>query len=89
MDIKFDRAQISSINNIQLARVSKNKNLSYDHRVAVPTRETFEYILANAKKGNEMAAVQLDEWQRACEPKNEKEKQIVNLVKCAVDEILK
>ncbi|MGE5630025.1 MAG: hypothetical protein ACM3TR_02885 [Caulobacteraceae bacterium] len=87
MVIKFDRVQISSVNNMQSVRLNKNKDMSNDKKVAVPAKETFEYILESAKKGNEMAAVQLDEWQRCCKPQNAKEKQVISLINKATKEI--
>lgn len=89
MSIMFDRVQISSVNRIQLAAGSRNRGTDVNRQTAVPTRETFLYILENAKKGNEMAAVQLDEWKNTCKPQNDSEKQIVSMIQSAVNEILK
>lgn len=85
--MSFNKAQIASVNNIYLARVSKGGASA--HNVTVPTKETFEYILESAKKGNEMAAVQLDEWKSSCKPKSFKEMQVISMIKSATNEILK
>ena len=41
------------------------------------------------KKGNEFAAVLIDEWQNNCCPKNEKEQQVVELINRATGKIFK
>lgn len=89
MNIQFNKRLISSINNIHPAKTNKNADMSNNNKMAVPSKKTFNYILKNAKNGNEMAAVQLDEWQKSCVPQNDKEKQIVKMINNAVDEILK
>lgn len=89
MDIKFNRLLISSINNSHSIKSNKNTDLGNSKKNAVPSKETFDYIFQNAKKGNEMAAVQLDEWQKSCIPQNSKEKQIIRMINSAINEILK
>jgi hypothetical protein len=81
---KFNRALITSINSLQSNNSSKI-GMAYENKsVAVPEKETFKYILEKAKKGNEMAAVLLDEWQRSCKPGNEKEESIIRSINKAV-----
>lgn len=87
MDIKFSRMQISLINNGKLVGLNKEQNLYKNKKVAVPAKETFQYILECAKKGNEMAAVQLDEWHRCCTPQNPNEEQVIRLINKGVNEI--
>ncbi|KUO70306.1 MAG: hypothetical protein APF77_16595 [Clostridia bacterium BRH_c25] len=89
MITKFDRMQISSINDIHAGRISKVKGNVNSKKVAVPEKETFKYIFENAKKGNEMAAVLLDEWQKNCEPKGNKEEQIIHMINMAANRIFK
>ncbi|OGO79156.1 MAG: hypothetical protein A2Y23_06305 [Clostridiales bacterium GWB2_37_7] len=86
---KFDRMQIAYINNTQAAGDRKNNVLKQSKSVAVPHQETFKYVFDNAKKGNEFAAVLLDEWQNNCLPKNEEEKQVVELINKATNKIFK
>ncbi|MDF2841555.1 MAG: hypothetical protein K0Q99_2327, partial [Clostridia bacterium] len=71
MTTKFDRMQIAYINNACIAKDNKNNVLQRDKSMAVPQKETFKYVFNNAKKGNEFAAVLLDEWQNSCCPQNE------------------
>lgn len=89
MEIKFDRMQISSVNDAQAGRISRGKGAAAGKTIAVPEKETFRHVFANAKKGNEMAAVLLDEWQKKCEPKDNKEKQIIDLINMAAGRIFK
>ncbi len=85
--VKFSRELIATINENQSEEVNKvetgNKN------IAVPEQETFQYIYDNARKGNEMAAVLLDEWQRSCKPKDDKEELIVRTIQKAANKIFK
>lgn len=87
METKYNRALITSINNIQPVNSGKNKVGNQNKRVAVPEKEAFKYIFENAKKGNEMAAVLLDEWQRSCKPKDLKEEQIIRSINKAANRI--
>lgn len=80
---------ITSINNAQSVNASKSKIAGQGKRVAVPVKEDFKYVLENAKKGNEMAAVLLDEWQRSCKPKDIKEEQILKSINKAVSIIFR
>lgn len=89
MAIKFDRLIIESINGSQRGSINRNTNMGNYKRNIVPEKETFEYIFENAKKGNEMAAVLLDEWQKCCKPKDAEEKQIVDLINSAVNQLFK
>ncbi|MEA4849003.1 MAG: hypothetical protein VB106_17350 [Clostridiaceae bacterium] len=87
--MKFDRVQISSINDYQSVRIGSNANASKRKAIAVPKKETFNYVFENAKRGNEMAAVLLDEWEKNCEPKNNNETQIVSMINMAANRIFK
>ncbi|MGE5632224.1 MAG: hypothetical protein ACM3TR_14170 [Caulobacteraceae bacterium] len=89
MVAKFDRVQIASVNKIQSRHMNNMGNMPVIKKTAVPGKETFKYIFDNARKGNEMAAVLLDEWQKNCEPKGNKEKQVFQLINKAADEIFK
>lgn len=86
---KFDRVQISSINDYQSAKIAGSTNTSKRNTVAVPEKETFKHVFENAKKGNEMAAVLLDEWEKNCEPKDNKEMQIIHMISMATNRIFK
>lgn len=87
MITKFDRTLIASINGTDSLK-TKN-NLNYGRRIDVPQKETFNHVLNNAKRGNEFAAVLMDEWQRNCKPKNNEEMQIVSLINKAAHKIFK
>ena len=89
MITKFDRMQIAYINNAQVAMGSRKNILAQDRTIAVPKQETFKYVFNNAKKGNEFAAVLLDEWQKNCCPKNEQEQQVVELINKATKTIFR
>lgn len=89
MIVKFDRMQISSVNDIHAGRMSRRNGKVFCKPLAVPEKETFKHVFENAKKGNEMAAVLLDEWQKNCEPRNYQEEQIVQLINKAADRIFK
>lgn len=89
MVTKFDRMQISSVNDIQVHQLSKRKDAAGRKALAVPEKEIFYHIFENAKKGNEMAAVLLDEWQKNCQPKDNNEKQIFQLINAAAGRIFK
>lgn len=88
MITKFDRMQIASINNIQ-TRTSANRMAINSKPVEVPQADTFKQVFAKAKKGNELAAVLLDDWQKNCTPKNAEEKQVVELINKAATRIFK
>ena len=88
MITKFDRMQIASINNIQ-TRTSANRMAINNKSVEVPQADTFKQVFAKAKKGNELAAVLLDDWQKNCTPKNAEEKQVVELINKAATRIFK
>jgi hypothetical protein len=87
MVARFNRALIMSINNTQPIQPYNHKTGYKSKKVEVPEKETFRYVFEKAKRGNEMAAVLLDEWQRLCEPKNEKEVQIVKSISKAINKI--
>ena len=87
MVAKFNRELIRSINSGISNYPAKSKAPKQSKSVAVPGKETFRHVLENAKKGNEMAAVLLEEWQRSCKPGNEKEKRIVSSINKAADKI--
>ena len=87
MITKFDRMQIASINNAQT--VNRGSSIFHKKAVAVPQEETFKHVFNNAKKGNEFAAVILDEWQKNCNPKDDKEKEILQLINKAAEKIFK
>ena len=89
MITKFDRMQIAYINNAQVANGSRRNVLTQDQAMAVPKQETFKYVFNNAKKGNEFAAVLLDEWQKNCCPKSKEEQQVVELINKATKRIFK
>lgn len=89
MVAKFDRMQISSINDIWANRMSKGKGVAKARPLAVPEEETFRHVFENAKRGNEMAAVLLDDWQKNCEPKDKKEMQIIQMINMAAGRIFK
>jgi hypothetical protein len=57
--------------------------------VAVPQKKTFKHIFENAKKGNEMAAVLLDEWQKNCRPKDNEEMKVIHMINLAANRIFK
>ncbi len=86
---KFDRMQISFVN-VAPANISKSgSGMSKSTKVAVPEKETFEQIFEKAKHGNEMAAVLLDDWQRNCEPKDDKDMQVVHMINMAAKRIFR
>lgn len=85
--VKFNRELIATINGNQSEEVSKV--VAGNKKVAVPEQEIFQYIYDNARKGNEMAAVLLDEWQRSCKPKDDKEELIVRTIQKAANKIFK
>jgi hypothetical protein len=84
---KFDRMQISAINDNQESRVNRKKGAANGKTIAVPEKETFKHVFENAKKGNEMAAVLLDEWQKNCTPRDNKEEQIIQMINMAAGKI--
>lgn len=88
MITKFDRMQIAYINNAHQAD-DRKKQVMLQKAMAVPQQETFKYVFNNAKKGNEFAAVLLDEWQKNCCPTNAEEKQVVELINKATKTIFK
>lgn len=55
----------------------------------VPDISTFRHIFENAKKGNEMALVILDEWNRFCKPVSDGEKLVAEMIKNAADKLIK
>lgn len=87
MIAKFNRTQISSINNIKSNLWDNPNGRSDTKKVSVPEKETFKHIFENAKKGNEMAAVLLDDWHKSCRPQGDEEQQIYNLISKAVNRI--
>jgi hypothetical protein len=89
MITKFDRMQIANINSIHIANDKNNNVLNQNRYIAVPHQETFKYVFSNAKKGNELAAVLLDEWQNNCCPKNEEEQQVIDLINKATNKIFR
>ena len=89
MVIKYNRSVITSINSTQSVHPNKNTGTDKSKRIAVPEEEAFKYIFENAKKGNEMAAVLLDEWQRSCKPKDVKEEQIIRSINKAASQIFR
>lgn len=88
MITKFDRIQIESINNLQ-TKTTRKLGAINTKSVEVPHADTFKQVFAKAKKGNELAAVFLDEWQKNCTPKNAEEKQVVELINKAATKIFK
>lgn len=86
MAIRFNKSEIAFVNNLKkdtvLRKGGQNKG-----KVDIPTEESFSYILDKAKSGNEMAAVQIDEWNRFCKPRNTKEESVLNKVRKAAEEI--
>lgn len=86
MEIRFSRTEISSINSFKKSN-GYNSIDTGSKKVDVPKEESFEYVLNSAKSGNEMAAVQIDEWYRYCKPRSSTEKCVLNQIKKAVDEI--
>lgn len=86
MIARFDRMQISSVNDTYAGSM---KGGIENKAIAVPKKETFKHVFENAKKGNEMAAVLLDEWQKNCKPKNSSERQIIDMINMAADRIFK
>jgi hypothetical protein len=89
MVIKYNRSVITSINNTQSGHSNTNTITDRSRKIAVPEKDTFKYIFENAKKGNEMAAVLLDEWQRSCKPKDVKEEQIIRYINKAANQIFR
>ncbi len=87
MKIKFNRSEISSISSIQTFNIKKAKNIQQNKIVAVPAEEIAIYIYNVAESGNEMAAVQIDEWCRFCKPNNIKEEYVLSWIKKAADEL--
>ena len=87
MEIRFSRSEISSICSMQKCSAIKNRKVQYARKVAIPTEEIVIYILNRAKAGNEMAAVQIDEWCKYCSPSNSREQYILNMLKTAADEL--
>lgn len=57
--------------------------------VPVPDITTFKHIFNNAKKGNEMALVILDEWNRYCKPESNEEKLVAEMIKNAADKLFR
>ena len=87
MIVKYNRTLIMAINNTQ-SEQSRNNMVTHESKsVTVPEKETFDYIFRNALKGNEMAAVLLDEWQRSCQPKDEKEERVFKSIIRAANKI--
>lgn len=87
MEIRFARSEISAINGFKKNNEDSNIITRDIRKVIVPKEESFTYVLNSAKSGNEMAAVQIDEWYRYCRPRNSKEKYVLKQIKKAVDEI--
>ena len=55
--------------------------------IPVPDEETFEQILDRARNGNEMAALHIFEWQEYCAPENDRDTEIVKLIKNAANQL--
>lgn len=89
MFTKFDRMQISYVNVAQPEKNGGGTDAQDIRKVAVPEKETFEQIFEKAKNGNEMAAVLLDDWQRNCEPKDDKDMQVVHMINMAARRIFR
>jgi hypothetical protein len=87
--IKFDRSLITNINNVETYNIYKRKSIVNSKKVSVPKKDIFMHIFENAKKGNEMAVVILDEWQKFCKPKDETEKKVMHMIDKAAGEIFK
>ena len=87
MSIKFCRSKISYINDLRWIKSSNSKNTQQEMRVAIPSEESFTYVLTKAKSGNEMAAVQIDEWSRFGNAENNEEQCILYEIKRAYYEI--
>jgi hypothetical protein len=87
MTIVYNKLEISLINNIQKNILIKNKYFFQNRKITVPTEESFAYVLEKAKTGNEMAAVQIDEWQRFCTPRDDNEETILKKIKEATKDI--
>lgn len=85
METRFSRSEISSINNLRNG--NNNTSTNNSRKLYVPKEESFTYILNRAKSGNEMAAVQIDEWYRFCRARNSSEKCVLNQIRKAADEI--
>lgn len=87
--MKYDRGVISNVNISRNEAAGIYQDKSSTKKIAVPEEEAFRHVFQNAVKGNEMAAVLLDEWQRNCEPMDDSEKQIVNMINQAAKRIFK
>jgi hypothetical protein len=87
MSIKFCRSKISDINNSRREKSNNNKNTQQEMKVVLPSEESYTYVLSEAEAGNEMAAVQIDEWSRFGVPENSKELCILFKIKRAYNEM--
>lgn len=82
MEIRFNRLEIAAvINSLNIGNPRKTR------RISTPNEKTFDYLLDKAKAGNEMAAVQIDEWQRFCKFRNSRDKHVLELINNAVEEL--
>ncbi len=82
MEIKFKKQDITSINESLKTRVT-----GQDAKINVPTEESFTYVLNKAMSGNEMAAVQIAEWNCFCKPGNSREQMVLARIRKATDDI--
>lgn len=89
MSIKYDKIQISSISELQRANPCRNKSANRGLELQVPSKKTFDYILKRAQDGNEMAVVQLDEWQKFCKASSPRDTKVIGLINSAIKDILK
>lgn len=87
MSIKFCRSKISYINDLHRTKSCNGRDTQQVMKVVIPSEESFTYVLNMAKSGNEMAAVQIDEWSRFGSPENSEEQCILNQIKKAYNEI--
>jgi hypothetical protein len=82
MEIRFNRSEISAVIN------SLNKeNTKNSRKTVTPNENTFAYLLSKARAGNEMAAVQIDEWQRFCKSDDSRDKHVLELINKAAEEL--
>lgn len=87
MVTKYSRLEISIINNLQKDSPTRVRLTQKDRNIAIPDEENLDYIFDMAKSGNEMAAVQIDEWIRFCRPHNLEEKSRLGLIRKVANEI--
>jgi hypothetical protein len=83
VNVKFSKTYINSINDLLMMKRT-GKTIK---KVDVPSEESFTYILKKALTGNEMAAIQLNEWLRYCNPADANEQELLDRIKKAADKI--